>query len=194
LGSFVAPTASAEGDQVDVQLDAGKLLVRRSQTIGGTVLNVTKQKTRYVIELPAGVIEVLRWHVETQLETPGRRDSDRLFPAVTGGFRAPTVLNKPFAAVSKAIELGYAFTQSGMRSTLNDLMHRRGGDRHAEYLGPSDRAPAVHYSTVSGAEQRPDIANVIGLMAPRKRERPVGEPDVLRLAPDAGTYREYRPQ
>src|SRR5688572_16090904 len=81
-----------KGDQVDVQLDAGRLLVRRSQTIGETVLNVTKQKTRYVIELPARVIDVLRWHIETQLEMPEQRDSDLLFPAVTGGFRAPTVL------------------------------------------------------------------------------------------------------
>jgi integrase len=160
-----------KGDQVDVLLDAGKLLVRRSQTIGDTVLNVTKQKTRYVIELPAGVIEVLRWHMETQLETEEQRDSDLLFPAVTGGFRAPTVLNKPFAAVSEAIELGYAFTQSGMRRTFNDLMRAAQVEAIVtrSISGHLTERMQEHYSTVSGAEQRAGIAKVIDLMAPRKR-------------------------
>ena len=44
-----------------------------------------------------------------------------LFPSVTGQFRAPTVLNKPFAHVSREMGLGYEFTQRGMRRTFNDL-------------------------------------------------------------------------
>jgi integrase len=153
-------TLRRKGDHVDVQLDAGKLLVRRSQTIGESVLNVTKQKSRYVIELPAGVIDVLRWHVDTQLETPEQRDSDLLFPAVTGGFRAPTVLNKPFAAVSEAIELGYAFTQSGMRRTFNDLMRTAQVEAIVtrSISGHLTERMQEHSSTVSGAEQRAAIA------------------------------------
>jgi integrase len=153
-------------------LDAGKLLVRRSQTIGETVLNTTKQKTRYVIELPSSVVDVMRWHIETQLETPEQQDSDLLFPAVTGGFRAPTVLNKPFAAVSEAIELGYAFTQRGMRRTFNDLMRAAQVEAIVtrSISGHLTKRMQDHYSTVSGAEQRASIAKVIDLMTPRKHQ------------------------
>jgi hypothetical protein len=59
--------------------------------------------------------------VDTQLTTPEQQESDLLFPATTGGFRAPTVLNKPFDDVTKHIELGKAFTQRGLRRTFNDL-------------------------------------------------------------------------
>jgi integrase len=161
-----------KGDQADLLLDAGKLLVRRSQTIGETVLNTTKQKTRYVIELPSSVVEVMHWHVDTQLETPEQKDSALLFPAVTGGFRAPTVLNKPFAAVSEAIELGYPFTQRGMRRTFNDLMRAAQVEAIVtrSISGHLTERMQDHYSTVSGAEQRASIAKVIDLMTPRKRQ------------------------
>ncbi len=33
----------------------------------------------------AEVLDVLRWHVDTQLAAPEQEDSDLLFPAVTGG-------------------------------------------------------------------------------------------------------------
>jgi len=81
------------------------------------------------------------------------------------------VLNKPFAAVSEAIELGYAFTQSSMRRTFNDLMRTA----HVEAIvtrsisGHLTERMQEHYSTVSGAEQRASIAKVIDLMAPGKR-------------------------
>jgi integrase len=161
-----------KGNQADVALDTGKLFVRRSQTIGETVLNTTKQKTRYVIELPAGVTEVLRWPVETQFETPEQRDSDLLFPALTGSFRAPTVLNKPFATVSEAIALGYAFTQRGMRRTFNDLMRTAQVEAIVtrSISGHLTERMQDHYSTVSGAEQRASIAKVIDLMTPQERQ------------------------
>lgn len=136
--------------------------------LGETVLNTTKQKTRYTIELPPAPIEVLRWHIRTQLETPEQQDSPLLFPSVTGGFRAPTVLNKPFAAVSDAIELGYHFTQRGMRRTFNDLM--RAAEVEAivtrSISGHLTERMQDHYSTVSGSEQRTSIAKVIALMTP----------------------------
>lgn len=161
-----------KGDEVDVLLDAGKLRVRQSQTLGETVLNTTKQRTRYTIELPPSAIEVLRWHIRTQLETPEQQDSPLLFPSVTGGFRAPTVLNKPFATVSDAIELGYHFTQRGMRRTFNDLM--RAAEVEAivtrSISGHLTERMQDHYSTVSGAEQRASIAKVIALMAPEESQ------------------------
>jgi integrase len=157
-----------KGDEVDVLLDAGKLRVRRSQTLGETVLNTTKQKTRYTIELPPPAIDVIRWHISTQLETPEQRDSPLLFPSVTGGFRTPTVLNKPFAAVSDAIELGYHFTQRGMRRTFNDLMRAAQVEAIVtrSISGHLTERMQDHYSTVSGSEQRASIAKVIALMTP----------------------------
>jgi len=37
-------------------------------------MNMTKQRTRYAIDLPKAVIEVLKWHVEQMLWTPQLQD------------------------------------------------------------------------------------------------------------------------
>jgi hypothetical protein len=68
---------------------------------------------------------VLEWHVQTQVTTPEQGDSDLLFPSVKGSFRAPSVLNKPFADVCEAVGLGRQFTQRGLSRTFNDLAGRR---------------------------------------------------------------------
>ena len=146
------------------------LLVRRSQTLGDTPLNTTKQKTRYTIDLPQEVLDVLRWHVDTQLVTPPQPESELLFPPVTGGYRSPTVLNKPFAEVSEAIGLGYAFTQSGMRRTFNDLA------RAAKVEALVTRSISGHLtermqhpdSTVQPDEQRESIGRVISVFGTRE--------------------------
>jgi hypothetical protein len=78
------------------------MLVRRSHTVGDEVMRTTKQKRRYAIDLPQEAMDVLRWHVATQLHTPEQEASDLLFPAVNGAFRSPCVLNKPLAANSQA--------------------------------------------------------------------------------------------
>jgi integrase len=72
------------GETPDVLWEERRLLVRRSQTIDDIVLNRTKQKTRYAIDLPEAVMEVLHWHVDTQLETPEQQESELLFPSITG--------------------------------------------------------------------------------------------------------------
>lgn len=78
------------------------------------------------------------------------------------------MLNKPFAAVSDAIGLGYHFTQRGMRRTFNDLM--RAAEVEAivtrSISGHLTERMQDHYSTVSGSEQRTSIAKVIALMTP----------------------------
>jgi len=153
------------GEQVDFLPSEGKLRVRRSHTAGNTVMNTTKQKTRYTIELPAEVVAVLEWHVSTQLTTPEQQRSDLLFPSVTGRFRAPTVLNKPFAAVSEEMGLGYAFTQRGMRRTFNDLARNAnvGLSVVKSISGHKTDRMVEHYSTISGAEQRASISKVVSL-------------------------------
>ncbi len=141
------------GAESDVVWGEGKLLVRRSQTLGDEVMRTTKQKRRY------------KWHIDTQLATPEQEDSDLLFPSVTGGFRAPTVLNKPFAEVAATLELGKAFTQRGMRRTFQDLAREA---KMADVItrsisGHADEKMQEWYSTVNGPEQRAGISKVIAL-------------------------------
>lgn len=130
-------------------------------------MNTTKQRVKYRIHLPAEAISLLRWHVETQLSTPEQQESDLLFPAVRGGYRTASVLNKPFADVVDHIQLGRKFTQRGMRRTFNDLT------RAAKVEAIVTRSISGHltermqerYSTVAPIEQRESIAKVIDFMS-----------------------------
>ncbi len=137
-------------------------------------MNTTKQRVRYAIDLPPEVVAILRWHVATQLTTPEEEDSDLLFPATTGGFRSPSVLNKPFADVAKHVELGKAFTQRGLRRTFNDLARAARVESiiTRSISGHLTERMQHHYSTVNTAEQREGIARVIRLF---KKPAPGGE-------------------
>jgi integrase len=152
-----------KGPMPDVLWDSSKLLVRRSHTLGDEVMNTTKQRVKYSIHLPADAISVLRWHVDTQLETPEQQESDLLFPSVTGGFRAPSVLNKPFAEVAAAIGLKKRFTQRGLRRTFNDLARaaRVEGVVTKSISGHLTERMRERYSTVAPIEQRESLAKVI---------------------------------
>ena len=132
-------------------------------------MNTTKQKRKYSIALPVEAMDVLRWHVKTQLETPEQQDSELLFPSVNGGFRAPTVLNKPFAEVAEQVGLGKKFTQRGLRRTFNDLA--RAAQVHdvvtRSISGHLTVSMQEHYSTANRNEQREGIARVIELAGRR---------------------------
>jgi len=54
----------------DILWDENVLLVRRSQTVGEEVMNTTKTRKKQRTHVPPELIEVLRWHVQTQLDTP----------------------------------------------------------------------------------------------------------------------------
>jgi integrase len=159
------------GPMADVLWDQGRLLVRRSQTLGDEVMNTTKQGKRYSITVPQELMAVLEWHVRTQLTTPEQEDSDLLFPSVKGSYRAPAVLNKPFADVCEAMGLGRHFSQRGLRRTFNDLA------RAAEVESVVTRSISghlteqmqLHYSTVNPDEQRRSIGKVIDLMQVREQ-------------------------
>ncbi|HSC86454.1 MAG TPA: hypothetical protein VLC09_04260 [Polyangiaceae bacterium] len=125
-----------------------------------------KTGKRYAVQIPLEGMDVLRWHVETQLKTSEQQDSDLLFPSVTGGFRAPNVLNQPFAEVAEAIGVKYRFTQRGMRRTFQDLARAA---EEADLLtrsvsGHSTAHMQEHYSTVRGDERREGLARVIQLV------------------------------
>jgi integrase len=158
------------GPSSDVLWEENRIRVRRSQTRGEKVLNSTKQRTRYGIEVPPEVMQILRWHVETQIGTPEQQDSELLFPAVTGGFRAVTALVKPFRGVAKAMKLGFNFTPRGMRRTFNDLARTACIEAVVtrSISGHLTERMQQHYSTVRGPEQREGIAKVVDLMTRRK--------------------------
>lgn len=152
------------GPETDIKWDEGRILIRRSQTKGTEVMKMTTQRTRYSINVPHPELDVLTWHVEQQLHTPEQQDSDPLFPSVTGGFRSPTVLNKPFADVAEALGLP-AFTQRGLRRTYNDLARFAKLDRLIvkSVSGHDTDEMVEHYSSVSPEEQREGIGKVIQL-------------------------------
>lgn len=159
------------GAAPDILWDKNRMLVRRSQTLGDDVMQTTKQKQRYGIDLPEEAITVLQWHVDTQLTTPEQQNSELLFPSVTGGFRSPSVLTKPFDDVAEAIGLGKRFTQRGMRRTFNDLARAAKVEAFVTRSISGHLTDRMHelYSTVNATEQRAGIAKVIDLMSKRER-------------------------
>ena len=123
---------------------------------------------RYAVDLPAEAMDVLRWHVDTQLRTPDQKESDLLFPAVNGKFRSPSVLNKPLAEVAQELGLGKKITQRALRRTFNDLARAaQVSDLVTRSIsGHLTERMQHHYSTVNAGEQREALAKVIRLFAP----------------------------
>lgn len=180
-----------KGESADVLWDKNQLLVRRSQTRGNEVMNTTKQRRRYRIDLPPEVMEVLRWHIRTQLETPEQQDSNLLFPAITGGYRCVTALCKPFREVAMELKLGFTFTPRGMRRTFNDLARTANIQAIVtrSISGHLTEHMQDHYSTVRGPEQREGISRVVDLMKPRKDDAsgaPSGAPTPEVVLPSPG--------
>lgn len=152
------------GDKADVLWEEGVLLIRRSQTIGGKVMNTTKTKRHQRLSLPDELMEILRWHVARLPEGP-MQDSELLFPSIVGGFLSRSALDYPFRVVAKAMGLEKRITPRAMRRTFQDLA------RAAEVSDVVTRAVSGHateamqrrYSTVSADEMRQSLARVVSL-------------------------------
>jgi hypothetical protein len=86
--------------------------------------------------------------------------------STTGSYRAPTVLNKPFAEVWTEIALGKRFTQKGMRRTFQDLARGAGLREEVQnrICGHITDEMKERYSTVGQGEQRDAIGKVLTLM------------------------------
>jgi integrase len=162
------------GPESDVDWDQGRLRVRRSHTLGVEVMRTTKQKRRYAIDLPKEAVDVLRWHVETQLETHEQKASDLLFPSITGGCRTPKVLNAPMLEVARELGITKQLTQRALRRTFNDLARAaQVNDLVTRSIsGHLTEKMQRHYSTVNGGEQREALAKVIRLTREHSREQP----------------------
>ena len=158
-----------QGLEADVLWAEKVLLVRRSHTRGDEVMNTTKTGHRQRIALPDELVEILRWHVDTLPEEGSQHESELLFPSLTGGFRAPSVLDKPFRVVRKALGLRKRITPRAMRRTFQDLA------RAAEVKDVVTRSISghltetmqEHYSSPHETEQRAGVARVIDLAGAR---------------------------
>ncbi len=168
------------GPDADLDLEKKTLKIRRSQTRGERAMNRTKVKgLRTTINLPDDLVEILKWHIDTQLLDPGQQDSDLLFPAIGGGFRSPSVLNKPFAEVCERIGLKKRFTQGiGMRRTFNDLARAAEVEALVTRSISGHLRPEMqdHYSTVQPQEQRAAIGKVIDLAGVRAAREVAAQP------------------
>jgi hypothetical protein len=110
-----------KGPNADTDWEKGTIRVRRSNSRGQQVMKKTKTGKKLLVVLSQQVLAVLRWHVDRLPE--GRMlDSDLLFPARHGGFRARSVLDKPFKDVASKIGLKKRITPRGMRRTNKDLL------------------------------------------------------------------------
>lgn len=161
------------GPTPDVLLDEALILVRQSHTEGQEVMPTTKTKIRQRIRVPDLLVEILRWHVETQLTTDAMRESELLFPAEDGRLRSRSALKKPFAIVARASGLKKRVSPKAMRRTFQDLA------RAAEIKdivtraisGHATETMQHHYSTVAAEEKQQAIAKVIDLAGARRALR-----------------------
>jgi integrase len=110
------------GSTPDIDWEASVLLVRQSNSRGDFVMEGTKTGIDQEIAVPAELLNVLRWHVDTQLRPGPQKESELLFPSEIGGFRSRSCLDKPFADVAKAIGLKKHISPRAMRRTF-----QRGG-------------------------------------------------------------------
>jgi len=97
--------------------------------------------------------------VRTQLETDEQKDSDLLFPSITGGFRTPRILNSPMADVATELGIEKKITPKALRRTFNDLARAAEVNDFVTrsisgHLHRADAAPLQHRQRV-GAEGCP---------------------------------------
>jgi integrase len=178
------------GKTPDVLWDEGVIHVRRSHTLGDEVMNTTKTGLRQRINVPADVIEVLRWHERTQIVTEEQRSSELLFPAEDGRLHSEHVLRTPFARVCALVGLPLRFTPHGMRRTFNDLARAARVESLVtrSISGHLTDRMREHYSTVTPVEQRESIGRVLRLVtlgSTTPGGAPGGAPD-----PESGAPRE----
>ena len=152
------------GHSADVLWDSNVVLARRSQTRGDEVREAMKNATRFRVTLPADVMAILRWHAD-RLPAGPMQESDLLFPSETGGFRSPTVLDKPFKDVCKHLSLGKKVTPKAMCRTFHDLARLAAVDGLVQrtICGHLTEEMTERYSSVAQAEVQAALGKVVSL-------------------------------
>lgn len=165
-----------KGPHADLNLRTGQLLVRRSNTESDEVEDFTKTDKDQDITLPREVLDVLRWHIETQMVTWQMRESDLLFPTRDGGFRSRSCLDKPFAEVTAACGIDKRITPRALRRTFQDLSRaaKVEGVVAKAISGHATDAMRIHYSTAQTAEVLKGIARVVSIATRRPKKRKAG--------------------
>jgi integrase len=152
-----------QGPTPDILWTEGVLLVRRSET-RGEVMERTKTGRRLRIPLPAELMNILRWHVDSLPDGP-MHESELLFPSTSGGYRAPSCLDKPIRDIAVKAEIAKTLTPRFMRRTFQDL--GRAANVHDFVVraisGHATTSMQEHYSSVSGDEVRSGLGKVIAL-------------------------------
>lgn len=172
----------------DVDWITGKLYLRRSWVKGPTPMEKIKTTKKDILVLPPEVLAVLRWHLD-RMTTARMRDSELLFPSEKGGFRARSVLDKPFRKVCAALGIKKRLTPGiGPRRTSKDLMRRIDIDPVVAMAISTHKTPEMHahYSSPGLDEKRvagAKLANAVGVEAlgnviPFRRESPIPAPPV----------------
>jgi hypothetical protein len=157
------------GDESDIDWTDGFVFLRRSNPSGDEIRNRTKNKNDLGIPLPPALMRALRAHVAALSPGP-MKDSNYLFPSVTGGMRSRSALDKPFRAVVKALGWSLRLTPKCMRRTFNDLA------RHAKVHDIVLRSISGHvteemqerYSTAQQVERRSAVGKVIEIATARQ--------------------------
>lgn len=157
------------GPTPDILWDEGVLLVRRSEA-RGQVMETTKTGKRLRIPLPGELMDILRWHVDNLPESP-MRESELLFPSTSGGYRAPSCLDRPIDDIAVKAKIGKALSPRFMRRTFQDL--GRSAQVHDFVVraisGHATSTMQEHYSSVSGDEVRTGLGKVVALILTRPR-------------------------
>jgi hypothetical protein len=153
------------GASPDLDLATGLLLVRRSHTRGGEVMEATKTGRDQRIPLPPMLLAALREHIDTL--TRRAAASDLLFPSTTGSFLPDKPLRRAIGEVAAAIGVPYKLTTRGMRRTFQDLMREAGvADVITRAIsGHATESMQRHYSTARDHEIEASLAAVVTLAA-----------------------------
>ena len=150
----------------DVRWPDRQVWIRRSHTHAQEVMNTTKTGIGYAIGLPEEVIDVLRWHIDTNLDEGPMRESGLLFPSVRGTIRFTASLQKPFAGAARIAGISKQISAKAMRRTFQDIT--RAADVSSvvkrSISGHATEAMEGWYSTVAPDEQRAGLAKVVSLL------------------------------
>ena len=160
-------------DQRGRLLGGGSALLLFGSTLGDEVMDTTKTKLRQRIHVPDRLMQVLQWHVDTQLTTPEQRQGELLFSANDGGLFNEHCLRQPFVKVCSLIGLPMRLTPRGLRRTFNDLARAARVEALVtrSISGHQTERMREHYSTVQPVEQRQSIGAVLRLLGAGTEER-----------------------
>jgi hypothetical protein len=158
------------GPSADIDLVAKKLYIRRSYTVGESVMDTTKTGHDLEIALPDELVDELEAHIAVLDVHPVASKSEYLFPSLrTGGMVASTALRKPFAAVMKDMGLERKLTAKAMRRTYQDLADEAQMRAAAAMAVSGHKTPAMKllYSTPHDDEIRAGVGKVIEIATRR---------------------------